>query len=120
MDENPHFRRTFRDVIRGFSEVSVLEETVYIKHLSAHDQVDVDLIYDKHLNLAKKRGIQTEKETLSQLLETGDWSEDKDDEIGDTFVTPNFSVMSNFKKKSPYFNMFRTQGHILNSIFNTS
>lgn len=81
MDENPHFRRTFRDVIRGFSEVSVLEETVYIKHLSAHDQVDVDLIYDKHLNLAKKRGIQTEKETLSQLLETGDWSEDKDNEI---------------------------------------
>ena len=80
MDENPHFRRIFRDVIRGFSEVSVLEETVHIKHLSAHDQVDVDLIYDKHLNLAKKRGVQTEKETLSQLLETGDWSEDKDNE----------------------------------------
>ena len=47
-----NFKRIFRDIKNGFSEIKILENPFYLKHLSFEDQVDIDLVYDKYLNQA--------------------------------------------------------------------
>jgi len=79
--DKPHYRKTFRDIVRGFSDVLIDGQTFYIKHLSALDQVDIDDVREKYLNAAIDRGIPTEKSIIDELIKDEIWSEDKDKEI---------------------------------------
>lgn len=76
-----NFKRIFRDIKNGFSEIKILENPFYLKHLSFEDQVDIDLVYDKYLNQAISKGVPTHKETLERLIEEGEWSKRKETEI---------------------------------------
>jgi len=76
-----NFKRIFRDIKNGFSEIKILENPFYLKHLSFEDQVDIDLVYDKYLNQAINKGVPTHKETLNRLIEEGEWSKKKETEI---------------------------------------
>lgn len=68
------YKKAFRDIKNGFSEIKVLENLFYLKHLSLEDQVDIDQIYDYYFNEAKSRGVPTNDETLKRLIEEKQWS----------------------------------------------
>jgi hypothetical protein len=68
------YKKAFRDIKNGFSEIKVLENLFYLKHLSLEDQVDIDQIYDIYFDEAKSRGVPTNDETLKRLIEEKQWS----------------------------------------------
>jgi len=68
------YKKAFRDIKNGFSEIKVLENLFYLKHLSLEDQVDIDQIYDHYFDEAKNRGVPTNDETLNRLIEEKQWS----------------------------------------------
>jgi len=73
-------RKIFRDVVRGYSSTILDEDFVYIKHLTPHDQVELEEIEEKYFNAALRRGVPTEEEMLAFLKEEGDWG-DKDEKF---------------------------------------
>ena len=72
-------RKAFRDIVRGYSAVEYLGRLVYIKHLTPHDQVELEDITAVYHNNAKERGLPTEQDMLELLEREGDWT--KEDEI---------------------------------------
>ena len=68
------YKKAFRDIKNGFSEIKVLENLFYLKHLSLEDQVDIDQVYDHYFDEAKNRGVPTNDEILKQLIEEKQWS----------------------------------------------
>ena len=76
MSKATEHRKAFRDIVRGYSVVEYLGALVYIKHLTPHDQVELEEITDLYHNKAAERGLPTEKETLEILKEGGDWTEE--------------------------------------------
>lgn len=68
------YKKAFRDIKNGFSEIKVLENFFYLKHLSLEDQVDIDQVYDYYFDQAKNRGVPTNDETLKRLIEEKQWS----------------------------------------------
>ena len=79
--ENTEYRKIFRDVILGFSEVVIDDQTYYIKHLSAIDQVDIDEIRSRYHKKAIERGIPPQSEILEQLDRDGDWTKEDEEKI---------------------------------------
>lgn len=73
-------KRILRDVTRGHSIASYKGERIYVKHLGLIDQVDIDDYRDEHYAKAEERGIPTEKEVLSFLIENKEWSQKQEDE----------------------------------------
>ena len=71
------YRRIFRDIVRGFSSVSLPKSNFYIKHLSALDQVDIDDVQERYSTIAKERGIPSEAEIIQRLIESGEWDESR-------------------------------------------
>tara|TARA_R110000751_G_scaffold305049_1_gene421061 strand:+ start:175 stop:1164 length:990 start_codon:yes stop_codon:yes gene_type:complete len=69
-----NFRYLFKDVVRGFSVVEFEEKELYIKHLSALDQVDLEEREEQFFTKAEKRGLPTEEETVARLKEEGMWT----------------------------------------------
>ena len=70
------YRKIFRDIVQGFTKVLNNEEVIYIKHLTAHDQVDIeDIEYDFFLK-AKNRGLKTEEEALIELKKDQAWTDE--------------------------------------------
>lgn len=81
LSQQSNYKKIFRDVKNGFSEVKILENLFYLKHMSFEDQVDIDTIYDKYFEQAKSKGVPTHKETLERLIEENEWSNKKEREI---------------------------------------
>ena len=75
------YRRIFCDIVRGYSKTSFGKKDVFIKHLTTHDQVDLEDIEEDYFNKARARGVPTEKESIDLLIKDGNWSEDDDLEI---------------------------------------
>lgn len=82
-EKAPKYRKIFRDIIRGYSECEILGKKLYLKHLTAHDQVDLDDVYELYKKQAIKRGIETEEEILERVFEEGLWSEENEKELKD-------------------------------------
>ena len=78
--ENSSHRRIFRDVVRGYSSASLNERLIYIKHLTPHDQVELEEIQEKYHNIALRKGVPTEADMLEYLKEEDQWTE-KDEKI---------------------------------------
>ena len=74
-------RKTFRDVVRGYSTTILEEEFVYVKHLTPHDQVELEEIEKKYFDAALKRGVPTESDMLGFLQQEGDWTDKDEEEI---------------------------------------
>lgn len=75
------FRKLFRDICRGYSEIQFQGSPIYIKHFNTHDQVFLDDIYDETYEQAKIKGLPTEEEKITFLIKQGSWSEKKEKEI---------------------------------------
>ena len=78
MSSSTLHRKAFRDIVRGYSAVEYLNKLVYIKHLTPHDQVELEDITALYHSNAEERGLPTEKDMLELLEKEGDWT--KDDE----------------------------------------
>jgi len=79
--ETTRRRRVFRDVVRGHSTTVLDDKVVYIKHLTPHDQVELEEIEERYFESAKKRGVPTEQDMLDYLKEEGQWTEDDEKTI---------------------------------------
>jgi hypothetical protein len=75
------YRKIFRDITLGYSKTSIEGQDVFVKHLNAHDQVDLEDLYDKYSKEAEVRGIPTEKEMLELLTEDDQWTQKDEDYI---------------------------------------
>jgi hypothetical protein len=82
------YRKIFKEIIQGCTKAAVGDNIYYIKHLTAHDQVDIDEINDKYYQQAIDRGIPTEKEVLKDLEKDGQWThlEEKQIEKLEVFI----------------------------------
>ena len=76
-----NFRYLFKDIVQGFSEVEVNGATLYVKHLSSLDQVDLEVLEETFRNKAQKRELPTEEEALDRLREEEMWTKKDDSEI---------------------------------------
>jgi len=73
--EKVSYRKNFRDIVRGYSSSNYKGQSVYIKHLTPHDQIEIEEIEENYYNKAVKRGVPTREEMLSLLREEGDWTD---------------------------------------------
>jgi hypothetical protein len=78
--EGASYRKIFRDIVRGYSTAIFSDKQIYIKHLSPHDQVELEEIQEKYFNIALKRGVPTEEDMLEYLKSEGSWTHE-DEEI---------------------------------------
>ena len=69
-----NLRYIFRDIVQGFSQGIWKGEVVYIKHLSALDQVDLEEIDQSYFERAQKKGLPTREEALERLKEEELWA----------------------------------------------
>jgi|TARA_Y100000022_G_scaffold23987_2_gene18120 hypothetical protein len=74
-------RKIFRDIVRGYSTAIIEEDFVFIKHMTPHDQVELEEVEQKYFKIAEKRGVPTEKDMMDFLIQEGEWSDSKDKEI---------------------------------------
>ena len=90
--ETTRRRRIFRDVVRGYTTTLLDGEFVYIKHLTPHDQVELEEIEEKYYQNAQRRGVPTEAEMLAYLKEEGQWT-DADEKV----ITEKTLYLENLK-----------------------
>ena len=76
---NPNNCPTIKKFLINF----IVDQFVYIKHLTPHDQVELEEIEEKYHNDALRRGVPTEDDMLIFLKDQGDWSEEDDKFIQD-------------------------------------
>lgn len=81
MDDLALYRKTFRDIIQGYSVVTIQGKKCYIKHLTSFDQVLIDEVQEFHLQRALSRGLPSREESLKSLINSGEWSEKEEKEI---------------------------------------
>ena len=84
--EGTLYRKNFRDIVRGYSSVTLGAEDVYIKHLTPHDQVEIEEIEDSYYQAALKRGVPTERDMLLLLEEEGDWTSEDEKAIAQSQI----------------------------------
>jgi len=81
VDDLALYRKTFRDIIQGYSVVTIQGKKCYIKHLTSFDQVLIDEVQEFHLKKALSRGVPSREESLKALMDAGEWSEKEEKEI---------------------------------------
>ena len=87
------YRKIFRDVVQGFTKVFHGEELIFIKHLTTHDQVNLEDIEENFFNKAQARGLKTEQESLDQIIKDELWT--REDE---QFLSTQKSYVENLYK----------------------
>lgn len=75
------YRKIFRDIVVGKSEVKIDDTKFYIKHLSSLDQVDIDDIRAEYFEKALSRGIPKQEDLLNDLRKEGTWTDADEDAI---------------------------------------
>lgn len=91
--ESSKRRKIFRDIVRGYSTAEINDQQVFIKHLTPHDQVELEEIEESYFNKAKKRGVPTEREMLDYLKKEQQWV-DADEE----YINQKKLYLKNLKK----------------------
>ena len=76
-----NYRYLFRDIVVGFCEVDIEGKTLFVKHLSALDQVNLEILEEQFFTKAKNRGLPTEQEALDRLKEEEMWAKEDEAEI---------------------------------------
>ncbi len=77
------FKKTFRDITRGFSSGNIFSKDIYIKHLSWLDQTDQETKYDEFYTYALNHEILTVEQKLKILKENNLWGEKDEREISE-------------------------------------
>lgn len=79
--KNSLYKRIFKEIKNGFSEIKILGNFFYLKHISFDDQVDLELIYDKYFEEAKSKGVPEHSDVLKQLVEEKQWTQTQENQI---------------------------------------
>jgi len=79
--ESTEYRKIFRDIVKGRTDVEIGGTKYYIKHLSSLDQVDIDEIRDSYIEIALSRGIPSMKEALQSIKDQDLWTDKDEREI---------------------------------------
>lgn len=75
-------RKAFSDISRGYTYTLYKNDKAYIKHTCHHDQVDLDVVYDKYYQSALSRDIPTQEERLNFLIqEENSWSKEEEQKL---------------------------------------
>ena len=82
--ESTKRRKIFRDVVRGYSTTTLDEDFIYIKHLTPHDQVELEEIEESYFNIALRKGVPTEEDMVMYLTSEGQWTDADEKVISDT------------------------------------
>ena len=69
------------EVFDGYSEMLLGQEPVFVKHFALKDQQFLDYHYQRYFKKIRKRGVQTDEESLQLLYDNDLWSEKKENEI---------------------------------------
>jgi hypothetical protein len=80
-------RKIYVSILHGFSVV--VDErfgTLYLKHLDLFESQEMDEKNEFYTELAKKKGLPTEKERTEEIIKNGDWSPKKDSEIEESQI----------------------------------
>jgi len=76
-------RRSFLEISRGYTTLDFGGKTLYVKHLSHADHVELEDIQDRFEKKARDSGAPTEKQQLEFLKKEGLWSEQDEKNIFD-------------------------------------
>lgn len=76
-----HLRRAFSDICRGYTVDKWNDKTVYLKHLTHFDQVDIDRVYDDELAATKRRGIPADADRMKELEGKGLWTKKDETDV---------------------------------------
>lgn len=76
-------RKIYRDLLNGYTAVTIKNNIFYFKHLTDLDQTDCNNIFIKEFNKAKSSGLLEENEKIKILKDSGHWSEEKELKIKD-------------------------------------
>ena len=74
-------KRVLRDVSQGYSLTYYQNKRIYVKHVGLVEQIDIDDYREEHYEKAKLRGIPTDAESLELLIQSDEWSHDKEKDI---------------------------------------
>lgn len=74
-------RKAFSDISRGYSVAFYEGKKLFIKHLSHHEQVDLDVIHKTFQDEGVKEGLPTQDEMMKSLADEGVWTKKDDDEL---------------------------------------
>ena len=69
------------EVFDGYTEIFFNGDPVYIKHYNIRDQRYIQKYYEKHKNIAIKKGLENEQQRFAAIKEDGIWSDADDLEI---------------------------------------
>ena len=75
------YRKAFRDIVHGFSPEEYQGELIYLKHLSPHDQVELEDLTEVYQRQAEDRGLPTEEDMLDFLEQEGSWTQKDNKEV---------------------------------------
>lgn len=95
----PECKKLYRDIIFGYSETRIGEfkEKVFLKHLDELDAGMTDREYDDYLFIAQEKGLKTEKQALSFMIDQDLWSEEKEQDLKSSRET--LKTLESTKKK---------------------
>ena len=71
-------RATYAEITKGYTVTSFKGSTVYLKHYTEAEILELDLLHQKYFNEAKSKGLFTLKEKLDQVYESGEWSKEEE------------------------------------------
>lgn len=83
-DDKSKLKLIYNDILQGYSYASHGIGKLYIKHLSTFDSADFDFVYNKYFLLAREKGLPAIIDKEKELIESGEWSKEKDRKILDT------------------------------------
>lgn len=78
---NLYLRKALTDIINGYTECEVFGKAAFIKHFTMFDQTNIESMQEKLYEKARKRGLPTEEEALSYLLENEIWTNKDEAEL---------------------------------------
>lgn len=79
--EDRILRKSYSEIINGFSVNKYKSKNIYVKHFCSLDNLEVDYLYTENLNHAVSKGYPSESDRLDLLEKDGLWSLKMDSEI---------------------------------------
>lgn len=94
--ELSQLKKSFAEIVAGFSLYKYKNQNIYIKHFSISDDLDIDFYYNNKYKELKDKGIFSEEKKLKYLIDQGLWDKKREDQIDYTKNT----LIDLYKNKS--------------------
>lgn len=80
-DDDLKIDRLLLDIIRGYSKIVLQDRTIFLRHYSSMDLLQIGEFYRDALNSAIKSGIKNEKSIIDEACRRGIWSVRQEEQI---------------------------------------